>query len=46
MTIIFPEMKWIETVYDIDQCVAWVDHAQQLQAKVWTLTICYIRVLK
>ena len=29
-----PELKWIESVYDIDQCVTWVDHARQLQAKV------------
>ena len=30
------ELKWIETVYDIDQCVSWVDHAKQIQAKVWS----------
>ena len=24
------ELKWIETVYDIEQCISWMDHAQQL----------------
>ena len=28
------ELKWIETVYDIEQCISWMDHAKQLQTQV------------
>ena len=36
------ELKWIETVYDIDQCISWMDHAKQLQAQVWSCHFLFL----